>query len=113
MATSTPVSRRAWLQGVAAAASLLALPGLSLAGAATERRLVVVLLRGGVDGLALAPPHGDPAYREARRARALPPPGEEVHRNRNFCFCHGGRHEKYIFALVTRTKAYQTSPPAS
>lgn len=36
-----------------------------------EARLLVVLLRGGLDGLAMLPPHGDPDYRGARGALAL------------------------------------------
>jgi len=47
-----------------AGASLL-LPSRALAGP-TDQRLVVVLLRGGLDGLAAVPPVGDPAYRRVR-----------------------------------------------
>ena len=64
--------RRRWLQGLAAAGLGLAGPlaGLSLAGAATPGgpRLVLVLLRGGLDGLSLAPALGDPAFADARGA---------------------------------------------
>ena len=45
-------------------------------GASTDRRLVVFLLRGGLDGLAALPAHGDPAYRRARGGLALSPPSE-------------------------------------
>ncbi|HVJ43902.1 MAG TPA: DUF1501 domain-containing protein [Dongiaceae bacterium] len=38
-------------------------------------RLVVINLRGGLDGLAAVPPHGDPAYRAARGGLALPMTG--------------------------------------
>jgi len=65
-------SRRTFL---AASAAALAAPSLSWARAATERRLVVVVLRGGVDGLSLLPPHGDPDYAPARRKLAIPAPG--------------------------------------
>jgi uncharacterized protein (DUF1501 family) len=37
----------------------------------TDRRLVVVILRGALDGLAAVPPHGDPDYASARGALAL------------------------------------------
>ncbi|HXL99840.1 MAG TPA: DUF1501 domain-containing protein [Rhizomicrobium sp.] len=37
----------------------------------TDRRLVVVILRGALDGLAAAPPHGDPDYKSVRGALAL------------------------------------------
>lgn len=60
----------------AAGVATLAIPSLAF-GVASAKRLVVVLLRGGMDGLAAAPPVGDPAYVGARgdlaidRARAL------------------------------------------
>lgn len=69
-------SRRDLLRSLAALTALSALPRLSLASTGAEQRLVVVVLRGGLDGLALLPPHGDPAYSEARGRAALPLPGE-------------------------------------
>ena len=60
----------------ASAFSLLGLPGAVFAAVPGERRLVVVLLRGALDGLAAVPPLGDAQYREKRGALALPPPGE-------------------------------------
>lgn len=64
--------RRRWLRGLAAAGQGLAGPmaGLSLAGATTPGgpRLVLVLLRGGLDGLFAVPAVGDPAFAEARGA---------------------------------------------
>ncbi|MEM6931780.1 MAG: DUF1501 domain-containing protein, partial [Myxococcota bacterium] len=41
-----------------------------------DKRLVVVFLRGGADGLALVPPVADPAYYDARSNIAIPEPGE-------------------------------------
>jgi uncharacterized protein (DUF1501 family) len=58
-----------------AGAALLALPGLSLAAVDTDRRLVVVLLRGAMDGLFAAPAYGDPDYERARKGLAVPRPG--------------------------------------
>lgn len=65
MTTSAPMIRRRH--------ALLALAGmpwatLSLAAAAStsERRLVVLILRGGMDGLSAAPVPGDPDFTEAR-----------------------------------------------
>lgn len=55
-------SRRALLTGVAGLVAAGALPRLALAQAPTERRTVVVLLRGALDGLGAVPPIGDPAY---------------------------------------------------
>lgn len=56
--------------------SVLGLPGAVFAAAPGERRLVVVLLRGALDGLAAVPPLADAQYREKRGALALKPPGE-------------------------------------
>ncbi|MDJ0699899.1 MAG: DUF1501 domain-containing protein [Woeseiaceae bacterium] len=52
------------------------LPSLTFARAETDVRLVLVILRGAVDGLALAPPYGDGNYRRLRGELALPAPGE-------------------------------------
>lgn len=41
----------------------------------TDRRLIVVFLRGGADGLSLVPPVGDPSYYDARPTIAVPEPG--------------------------------------
>lgn len=41
-----------------------------------RRRLVTVLLRGGMDGLCAVTPYGDPAMAEARTTVAVPRPGE-------------------------------------
>ncbi|MBI3447126.1 MAG: DUF1501 domain-containing protein [Magnetospirillum sp.] len=60
------LSRRAFLGTVALAASS---PG-ALA-AADDRRLIVVVLRGGMDGLHAIPPLGDPDYASARGGLAL------------------------------------------
>lgn len=61
-------TRRDLLLGLGAA---LALPGLSLARTPTDRRLVVVLLRGALDGLAAVPPHGDPRHTSVRGDAAV------------------------------------------
>lgn len=50
---------------IGAGAATLALPAFAF-GAATSKRLVVIVLRGGMDGLAAVPPVGDPAYVNAR-----------------------------------------------
>ena len=73
-ATDFPLPRRRFL---AAAAALGAAPALSFAGAAAADgpRFVVVILRGGMDGLGAAPAIGDPAFAAARGPLAqLPSP---------------------------------------
>jgi uncharacterized protein (DUF1501 family) len=65
------------LLGSAAAFSVLGLPGAVFAAVPGERRFVLVLLRGALDGLAAVPPLGDPRYAARRGAVALKPPGEE------------------------------------
>jgi uncharacterized protein (DUF1501 family) len=72
------LDRRQWLIGAgalgAAAAAGLA-PRISFAAAETDQRLVVVMLRGAMDGLSAAPAYGDPDYQRARTGLAIPPPG--------------------------------------
>lgn len=46
------------------------------APSAPKARFILIVPRGGPDGLAMVPPHGDPFYRLARPSTALPPPGE-------------------------------------
>jgi len=52
------------------------LPRAALAAVETDKRLVVVLLRGAMDGLSAAPATGDPDYERARNGLAITPPGE-------------------------------------
>lgn len=52
-------------------------PRTLLAAAPTDQRLVVVLLRGALAGLATVPAFFDPAYREIRGGLAMPEPGAE------------------------------------
>jgi len=69
-------TRRTFLHRLGATALGVTLPvRLSFAAAAGEARLVVVLLRGGWDGLNVAPPHGDPNYDRLRPRIGVPPPG--------------------------------------
>lgn len=67
-------SRRTVLKS-ALASLAVASSGITWAQAETDQRLVVMLLRGGLDGLSLLPPHGDPGYAPARRTLALAAPG--------------------------------------
>jgi len=64
--------RRTFLAGAGALAAL-ASTRAAFAAAPTERRFVLMLLRGGLDGLHALPPHGDPDYRRRRPNLALAP----------------------------------------
>jgi len=68
------VSRRTALAQLSAF-TVLASQGVTLSAAAApgDKRLVVVLLRGGMDGLALVPPYGDKNYETVRGELALIP----------------------------------------
>lgn len=70
------VSRRKFLIGGACcAAGALGLPKISFASVPGDKRFVLIILRGGMDGLAAVPPFADRAYREVRGPLALPEPG--------------------------------------
>jgi uncharacterized protein (DUF1501 family) len=70
------VTRRMALGLFGAGLAAASLPRLVLAAAETNKRLVVVLLRGAMDGLSAAPPYGDANYEVARAGLGLPPPGQ-------------------------------------
>ncbi len=69
--------RQALLAGAGMGLSIEFLAGRALASdvARTERRLVVIVARGGLDGLSLSPPVGDPDYAALRGPIALAPFG--------------------------------------
>jgi uncharacterized protein (DUF1501 family) len=77
------LDRRAFLKSAAAAAAATALPYplLARAGAASgsgRNVLVFIFMRGGADGMALVPPHGDAAYYKARPTIALKRPKQTL-----------------------------------
>lgn len=67
------LKRRGFLASLTAAAALVNLPRVSLGATAGDRRLVVLLLRGGMDGVDLVQPYGDPALVQLRPELALSP----------------------------------------
>ena len=72
------LDRRQLLQ-IAGGAALLngvGWPGLALANAGMQQRLVIVIQRGAMDGLGAVPPYGDAQYLARRQRLALPMPGE-------------------------------------
>lgn len=77
-------TRRSFLKSASALTFGSALaPGISLAleedpaSSRSKRTLVVVFLRGGMDGLNLIVPHGEKAYYDLRPGIAIPRPGTE------------------------------------
>lgn len=71
------LQRRAFLLGLGGAVALGNARMAVAAGPAGEKRLVVVMLRGALDGLAAVAPYGDPDHAELRGPLALPEPGHE------------------------------------
>lgn len=51
-------------------------PRIALARIPGNKRMIVLVLRGGMDGLAAVPPYADPAYAATRGALALAAPGK-------------------------------------
>jgi uncharacterized protein (DUF1501 family) len=68
-------SRRRFLIGAGALAASAALPNVLFAHTGGQARLVVVILRGALDGLAAVPPHADPHYAPLHRELAIAAPG--------------------------------------
>lgn len=73
---SAPLSRRAFVRSAAAlgAAALAPRVGLAQSTEAPAHTLVLVFLRGALDGLHAVPPYADPHYARSRPRLALPAP---------------------------------------
>ena len=71
----SPLSRRTALLGIAASANIGRMT-LALAAAPTDKRLVVVILRGALDGMAAVVPYGDPGLTSLRGQIVPPAPGQ-------------------------------------
>src|ERR1700722_19524148 len=69
------LTRRRFLARMGALATSTALPKVLFAQTGGAARLVVVVLRGALDGLAAVPPHGDGDYGDLHRELAIPAPG--------------------------------------
>lgn len=70
------LTRRNVIKALGMAAASCGAPRLALASANTDARFVLVVLRGAVDGLALAAPYGDGNYRRVRGELAIDAPGQ-------------------------------------
>src|SRR6204780_5455735 len=68
-------SRRRFLIGAGALAATATIPNALFAYTGGSSRLVVVILRGALDGLAAVPPYGDPDYATLHRELAIAAPG--------------------------------------
>ncbi len=68
-------SRRRFLAGAGVLAASAALPNVLFASTGAASRLIVVILRGALDGLAAVPPYGDPDYAGLHRELAIAAPG--------------------------------------
>lgn len=79
-AAKAKTSRRRFLGAAAAGAAATAVgPRLAFANPTDPTQgdaLVVIFLRGGMDGLSMTPPYGYQSYRDLRPTIAIPPPGE-------------------------------------
>jgi uncharacterized protein (DUF1501 family) len=71
-----PITRRGLILGLSAAL-VAGRSRAALADAPGERRLVVIVLRGALDGLSAVAPYADPRLAELRGPLALPEPGRE------------------------------------
>jgi len=76
------MDRREFLKSAAAASLSMLCPHAGAwafnGGSEEQKRLVVILLRGAVDGLNVVIPYGDPSYYQARSSIAIPHPGTEL-----------------------------------
>jgi uncharacterized protein (DUF1501 family) len=68
------VNRRVFLEGAALCAASAFAPRLILADAASDARLIVIILRGALDGLAAVPPFADGSFARVRGELAITDP---------------------------------------
>lgn len=111
------LSRRQLVGGASASLALWGLmPRAAIAGA-RDPRLLTVVLRGGLDGISMIAPVGDPAYEAARRNLALKAagsgPGAGLALDSLFVlnpampYLHGLYHKKEALAVHAVTTAYR------
>ena len=83
---SSATSRRALLLGGASFAAWAYLPKFARAADGRDPRLIVVILRGALDGLATVAPVGDPDYAGLHGSIALTPDGPHAALDAGFVF---------------------------
>ncbi|MEQ1513642.1 MAG: DUF1501 domain-containing protein [Lysobacteraceae bacterium] len=108
--TMPSITRRRFLAALGGTAMLTLWPGLSPAASGGQTRLVVVLLRGAMDGLHLLPPRGDADYLRARGqlavTDALPLDGS-FGLHPKMTFAHQLFADKQLLPLVAVAPPYQ------
>jgi uncharacterized protein (DUF1501 family) len=72
-----PLTRRQFIGALCAVTAGASLPRLLFADSDDDPRLVVVILRGALDGLAAVPPYADPDYAALHRELAIAKPGSQ------------------------------------
>ena len=71
------LNRRNVLKTIGLGAIAASVPGISFSKTGGDARLVMIILRGAVDGLALVAPYGDGKYRSVRGELAMSSPGND------------------------------------
>lgn len=102
------LSRRHFIGAAGAALTLSLWPSLGAFAAASDRRLLVVLLRGGVDGLHVLPPRDDAAYARLRGALA---PQDARPLNADFALHPSLAHAHSLYARGQLLPVVAIAPP--
>ena len=108
--TMPSITRRRFLAALGGTAMLTLWPGLSPAASGGQTRLVVVLLRGAMDGLHLLPPRDDANYLRVRGELAV---HDALTLDGSFglhpkmVFAHGLYRDKQLLPLVAVAPPYQ------
>ena len=71
------MNRREILKTIGLGTAVAGIPRIGFAKADGDARLVLIILRGAVDGLAMVAPYGDGNYRKVRGELAIPRPGAD------------------------------------
>jgi uncharacterized protein (DUF1501 family) len=105
------LTRRQLLHAAAASGALSMLPQITLAAAPTDKRLVIIVLRGGMDGLDVVQPWGDPEFRKLRPAGAHMAPADAFAASDFFALHHALAPLKPMFANREFTAVHAVSTP--